>query len=181
MGLVVQEMIGEPVEDKFAENSKGEATRVARSRTMGDFWRFSGSNAPFGGWLEGRHSAIGKGVRVHRARVYFCALPLLIGLYAEASVVPLVRPDAVAERRIVAATPPADAAAVQASLRRDVAEHPEEFVVFPTAAGASQFMSEHRFSVEMETSGRILSRGVMGYWQGKTIVVLPWEPLKNFQ
>jgi hypothetical protein len=104
-----------------------------------------------------------------------------MGLSAEASVAPLVRPDAVVERRIVAVTPLEDAAAVQASLRRDVAEHPEEFVVFPTAAGASQFMSEHRFSVEMETSERILSRGVMGYWQGKTIVVLPWEPIKSFQ
>ncbi|MBB5315866.1 hypothetical protein [Tunturibacter empetritectus] len=110
-----------------------------------------------------------------------CVVFLLMGLSAGASVAPLVRPDAVAERRIVAAPPVGDAAALQASLRRDVAEHPEEFVVFPTAAGASQFMSEHRFAVEMETSGRILSRGVMGYWQGKTIVVLPWEPLKNFQ
>jgi len=100
---------------------------------------------------------------------------------AEASVAPRVRPEAVAERRIVVAMPLEDAAAVQASLRRDVADHPEEFVVFPTEAGASQFMSEHHFSVEMETSGRILSRGVVGYWQGKTIVVLPWEPLRNFQ
>jgi hypothetical protein len=120
-------------------------------------------------------------VRVHRAKVSSCVVFLLMGLSAEASVAPLVRPDAVVERRIVAVTPLEDAAAVQASLRRDVAEHPEEFVVFPTAAGASQFMSEHRFSVEMETSERILSRGVMGYWQGKTIVVLPWEPIKSFQ
>ncbi|WP_179583015.1 hypothetical protein [Tunturiibacter gelidoferens] len=108
-------------------------------------------------------------------------MPLLTGLYAEASVVPLLRPDVVASRRIVVAAPVDDAAAMQESLRRDVAEHPEEFVVFATEAGANQFMTEHRFSVEMETSGRIMSRGVVGYWQGKTIVVLPWEPLKNFQ
>jgi hypothetical protein len=74
-----------------------------------------------------------------------------------------------------------DAAAMQASLRRDVAEHPEEFVVFATEAGANQFASGHRLSVEMETSSKIISRGVVGYWQGKTIVVLPWELLKNFQ
>ncbi|WP_433964728.1 hypothetical protein [Tunturiibacter gelidiferens] len=94
---------------------------------------------------------------------------------------PLLRADAVASRRIVVAAPLDDATVMQESLRRDVSEHPEEFVVFATEAGASQFMSEHRLSVEMETSGRILSRGVVGYWQGKTIVVLPWEPLKNFQ
>jgi hypothetical protein len=74
-----------------------------------------------------------------------------------------------------------DAAAMQESLRRDVAKHPEEFVVFATEAGANQFASEHRLSVEMETSSKIISRGVVGYWQGKTIVVLPWELLKNFQ
>jgi hypothetical protein len=104
-----------------------------------------------------------------------------MGLSAGASVVPLRRPDVIAERRIVAATPLEDAAAMQESLRRDVAAHPAEFVVFATEAGAHQFVSAHHETVAPETNSMIVSRGVVGYWQGKTIVVLPWEPLKNFQ
>lgn len=67
------------------------------------------------------------------------------------------------------------------SLSRDVAQHPGDFVVFATEAGAKQFVVTHRGDAERETNSRIVSRGVMGYWQGKTIVVLPWGPLRNFQ
>jgi hypothetical protein len=93
----------------------------------------------------------------------------------------LSRPDALASKAIVAPVRLDDAAAMQESLRRDVAEHPEEFVVFPTEAGAYQFAAEHKTTVEMETSVMIISRGVVGYWQGKTIIVLPWNTVKNLK
>lgn len=73
-----------------------------------------------------------------------------------------------------------DAKAVQESLRRDVARHPGDFIVFATEAGAARFFVEHRDDVERETDPRIISRGVVGYWQGKTVVVLPWGYLANF-
>ena len=110
-----------------------------------------------------------------------CVVPLLIGLSAEASVVSLSRADTLATKTIVEPATVDDAAAMQESLRRDVAEHPEEFVVFATEAGANQFVVEHRNSVEMETSGKIISRGVVGYWQGKTIIVLPWNTVRNLK
>ncbi|WP_158944323.1 hypothetical protein [Granulicella sp. S190] len=120
-------------------------------------------------------------MRVSRARFLLSAVALLISFSAEASVVTLNRPDALAAKTIVSPASVGDAAAMQESLRRDVAEHPEEFVVFATEAGANQFAGEHRSAVEMETSGKIISRGVVGYWQGKMIVVLPWNTVRNLK
>jgi hypothetical protein len=66
------------------------------------------------------------------------------------------------------------------SLRSEVRRHPDDFIVFETEAGAKQFFAQHRNDVEHETDPRIIDRGVMGYWQDKTIVVLPWNSLENF-
>jgi hypothetical protein len=129
---------------------------------------------PIGGWSEPGIVFYTNSVRVLRARVSLCAVPLLMSLYAGASVVPMVRPDAVVSKRIVDTAPLDDATAMQASLRRDVAKHPEEFLVFVTETGANQFVAEHRQSVELETSSMIVARGVVGYWQGKTVVIVPW-------
>ncbi|MEO6981884.1 MAG: hypothetical protein ABI072_02060 [Edaphobacter sp.] len=82
--------------------------------------------------------------------------------------------------RVVDSSSARDAGTMQESLSRDVAQHPGEFIVFATEAGARQFLAKHRYDVERETNARITSRGVVGYWQGKTIVVLPWGALKNF-
>jgi hypothetical protein len=82
---------------------------------------------------------------------------------------------------IVAPSPISDARMMRESLSRDVAQHPGDFVVFVTEAGAKQFVAEHRYDAEREINTRIVSRGVVGYWQGKTIVVLPWGALKSFQ
>ena len=73
-----------------------------------------------------------------------------------------------------------DSKAMEASLSRDVARHPGDFIVFETEAGAKEFLARHRADVQRETNSRIASRGVVGYWQGKTIVVLPWGPFTNF-
>jgi hypothetical protein len=103
-----------------------------------------------------------------------CMAVLLAGLPAAASVAPLAKPEANAAGRVVAAEASGYALSVRESLRRDVEEHPGEFVVFVTEAGAYRFMTERSGEVERETNRQVLSRGVMGYWQGKTLVVLPW-------
>jgi hypothetical protein len=122
-----------------------------------------------------------RGVRVLWARVCFCAVPLLMGLPVSASVVPLASPAVPAPGKISAPSETSDARMMRESLSRDIARHPGDFVVFATEAGAKQFFAEHFNTVEPETNSRVVSRGVMGYWQGKTIVVLPWGPLTNVQ
>ena len=73
-----------------------------------------------------------------------------------------------------------DALTMRESLRRDVAKHPGEFVVFATnQSGAERFVAEHPEDAEREKNSRVVARGVVGYWQGKTVVVLPLEPLKS--
>jgi hypothetical protein len=62
---------------------------------------------------------------------------------------------------------------VSASLRQDVSRHPNEFVVFETLTAASHFMQDHLVDVSRETEPRMIQSGVVGYWRGKTLVVLP--------
>ncbi|GGA58364.1 hypothetical protein GCM10011507_07190 [Edaphobacter acidisoli] len=69
---------------------------------------------------------------------------------------------------------------MRASLRRDVARHPNDFIVFATEAGALEFFAQHRASVEVETDPRMIERGVLGYSQGKTVVVVPWLTTARF-
>lgn len=69
---------------------------------------------------------------------------------------------------------------MRASLRRDVARHPNDFIVFATESGAMDYFAQHRASVEVETDPRMIERGVVGYSQGKTVVVVPWLPTANF-
>jgi hypothetical protein len=119
-----------------------------------------------------------------RAKVWVCVVPLLMGLPVRASVpsaVSVCRFGATVPEEIVVTEPVDSDAAMRESLRRDAADHPGEFVVFLTRTGADHFVKDHRDDVERETNSRVVSRGIVGYWQGKTLVVLPWAPLKNFQ
>ena len=59
------------------------------------------------------------------------------------------------------------------SLRRDVAAHPADFISFETEASALQFLADHSTEVMRETMPRVISRGIFGYWAGKTLVILP--------
>jgi hypothetical protein len=59
-----------------------------------------------------------------------------------------------------------------ASLRTDVARHPHDFLVFQTQAAARRFLSDH-LGANPERDPRLAVRGIQGYWQGKTLVVLP--------
>jgi hypothetical protein len=119
-----------------------------------------------------------------RAKVWVCVVPLLMGLPVRASVpsaVSVCRFGLTAPEEVVVTEPVDSDAAMRESLRRDAASHPADFVVFLTRTGADHFVKEHRDDVERETNSRVVSRGIVGYWQGKTLVVLPWAPLKNFQ
>jgi hypothetical protein len=121
-----------------------------------------------------------EGMRISWARFSLCAGALATALPLWASQAPMTKRDVVSQR-IVALEAVDDAAVIQQSLRRDVAKHPSDFVVFVTETGANRFLVEHRDEVERETNGRLVWRGVVGYWQGKTLVVLPWEPVKSAQ
>jgi hypothetical protein len=67
---------------------------------------------------------------------------------------------------------------MRASLRNDVAMHPGDFVAFPTETAAMRFMREHSTETSRETQPRMLDLGVMGYWQGRTLVVVPISPVE---
>ena len=97
-----------------------------------------------------------------------------------ASVAPFANPVSPTARRVVEADNINDTETMRASLRRDVARHPNDFIVFVTESGAREFFAQHRASVEVETDPRMIERGVVGYSQGKTVVVLPWLPSAQF-
>jgi hypothetical protein len=106
---------------------------------------------------------------------------VLVGLPVRAEVAPLKMPDTLASRKIVAARAVDNGTAIRESLRRDIQLHPGDFVVFETEFGAERFVAEHRADAQRERNERLVSRGVVGYWQGKVVVVLPWGPVRNFQ
>ena len=123
-------------------------------------------------------------VRVLWAGVFLCVLPLVMGLPAKASVTSWHDPVAPVCGEPVFAhsnNELSDARMMRESLRHDIARHPGDFVVFPTDAGAQQFVAAHRDDVERETDPRIIARGVLGYWGRKTIVVLPWRLWSSFE
>lgn len=96
-----------------------------------------------------------------------------MGANAWGSVTLRANPKVAAAGKIIAANRTDDARTMRESLRRDVAQHPDDFIVFATAAGAKEFFAEHRDEEEIERDQKVSARGIVGYWQGKTIVVLP--------
>jgi hypothetical protein len=122
-------------------------------------------------------------VRISWAKTCFFALPFWIAMPVTASVTTLIDPVPSITGKAVFAQQKkqlSDARMMWESLSRDVARHPGDFVVFPTEVGAQQFVEKHRDDVERETDPRIIARGVLGYWEQKTIVVLPWRPVNSF-
>ncbi len=59
------------------------------------------------------------------------------------------------------------------SLREDVARHPDDFVSFQTQSAALRFIDEHGLEATRETARMMIERGVLGYWRGKMVVVVP--------
>ena len=68
-------------------------------------------------------------------------------------------------------------AKLRESLRRDVERHPGDFVAFPTETAAIRFLREHVVDTSRETVPRMRELGVVGYWQGRTVVVVPIAPM----
>ena len=64
------------------------------------------------------------------------------------------------------------------SLKQDVSNYPTDFITFETQASANRFIVEHQ-DAQPEVEHRISSRGIVGYWHGKTLVVLPSLPIGN--
>lgn len=112
-------------------------------------------------------------MRVFGVGSWLGTVALLTGLHAWATVTLRADPEAAAAGKIITANRTDDARTMRESLRRDVARHPDDFIVFPTAAGAKRFFTEHRDEEEVERDEKVRARGIVGYWQGKTIVVLP--------
>lgn len=112
-------------------------------------------------------------MRINGIGVWVCALPLLAGVPVQASVTLRVAPTVSASRKIMTANRIDDARRMRESLRGDVARNPDDFIVFATEAGAKKFFANHRDEEEIERDRKMSARGIVGYWQGKTIVVLP--------
>src|SRR6185312_6787414 len=74
-------------------------------------------------------------MRMNVIGVWVCAAPLLAGLPVQASVTLWVAPTVSASRKIGTASRIDDARVMLQSLRRDVAQHPGDFVVFATETG----------------------------------------------
>jgi hypothetical protein len=103
-----------------------------------------------------------------------------MGLPIAAGAMPWNARGDVSLRKIVETRAVDDSVVLRDSLRRDVGAHPADFIVFETEAGAKRFEAEHWMSLRPEANERLVSLGVVGYWEGKTLVVLPLEPGKNF-
>ncbi len=71
-----------------------------------------------------------------------------------------------------------DAPSILESLRHDVASHPNDFVTFETQTTANHFILDHE-DVLRETDRRVIQRGILGYWRGKMLVVLPSLSINN--
>jgi hypothetical protein len=71
-----------------------------------------------------------------------------------------------------------DATTILESLRHDVAIHPNDFVTFETRTTANHFILDHEDAFR-ETNRRINQRGILGYWRGKMLVVLPSLSISN--
>lgn len=59
------------------------------------------------------------------------------------------------------------------SLKKDIASHPNDFMTFETQTAAYRFIAEHGDDAYRETTPRVIWRGIIGYWRGKILVVLP--------
>jgi hypothetical protein len=78
----------------------------------------------------------------------------------------------VASVTVVEADGSAEGMSVLDSLKGDVAHHPNDFIRFETKSAANQFIAEHEGAAR-EMDRRVVERGIVGYWQGKTLVLPP--------
>lgn len=113
--------------------------------------------------------------RMDAALKYGSVLLFVSGLGASADATPRTEWHVQKPAVIVPVEEGADEAML-GSLREDVNRHPANFVTFTTKTEASRFLEQHVVDARHETQQRMLELGVLGYWQGRTVVVLPLAP-----
>lgn len=67
---------------------------------------------------------------------------------------------------------PLESTSILASLKEDVAQHPDSYLVFSTRIAAAHFLAEH-LEAQRETDRTMIDRGILGYCGGKTVAVVP--------
>ncbi len=70
------------------------------------------------------------------------------------------------------ASSPLESTSILASLKEDVAQHPDSYLVFATRIAAARFFAEH-LEAQRETDPTMIDRGILGYCGGKTVAVVP--------
>jgi hypothetical protein len=112
---------------------------------------------------------------MHAALKYACVVALAGQFCVTAGATP--RTDwRVQQPAVIASAEESADGAMLESLRDDVNRHPDNFVTFTTKIEASHFLEQHAVDARHETLQRLLELGVLGYWQGRTVVVLPLAP-----
>ncbi len=89
-----------------------------------------------------------------------------------------IRTSATLPISVVSARNNGDSRSVLDSLRQDVAQHPADYITFETETAARRFLLDHLTALR-ETDRVMISRGVLGYWQGKIVVVVPSLATRN--
>jgi hypothetical protein len=107
-------------------------------------------------------------IRLALVIIFISSLPLT----ASASTTPAISRPALATSEFLEQNHSEEISLLD-SLREDVTHHPNDFITFETQSSANQFITEHEVEARRETERRVLSRGIFGYWGGKTLVVLP--------
>jgi hypothetical protein len=66
-----------------------------------------------------------------------------------------------------------ESTSVLESLKEDIASNPNDFITFETQIAADRFIAKHEDEAYRETKPKVIRRGIIGYWRGKILVVLP--------
>jgi hypothetical protein len=69
--------------------------------------------------------------------------------------------------------PDDESMSVLESLKEDIASNPNDFITFETQVAADRFIAKHEDEAYRETKPKVIRRGIIGYWRGKILVVLP--------
>jgi hypothetical protein len=98
--------------------------------------------------------------------LFWAALPLSASTAANG-------PRVTSSNVAIHSTDYSDTMQFHASLRQDVMNHPGDFITFETQSSADRFLEEHNGEARRETDRRVALRGIVGYWGGKMLVVMP--------
>ena len=101
---------------------------------------------------------------------------MLVTLSLSASTTTTTESRPISSENTIRLRNPSNDTSMSSSLRRDIDSHPEDFVAFDTESAADQFIAKHEDEIDRETDHRVILRGILGYWRGKTLVILSRLP-----